>query len=181
MKRCLIVVDYQTDFVTGALGFDAALPLDNRIARKIKEYRKNGDDIIFTLDTHSSDYLETYEGRRLPVAHCIRDTEGHSLFGMVGKTRAQSDRIFCKNTFGSDDLYTYLKKTAYLSIELVGVVTNICVIANAVLAKTAQPETDIAVDTSCVASDNECLNEAALQVMESLQIKMINKGDGENG
>ena len=181
MKRCLIVVDYQIDFVTGSLGFEAALSLDNRIAKKIEEYRTSDGDVIFTLDTHSSDYPETYEGRHLPVAHCINGTDGHGLFGMVGKAKAQSDRIFCKNTFGSDDLYVYLKKTAYSSIELVGVVTNICVVSNAVLAKTAQPETDIIVDASCVASNDQYLNEAALRVMESLQIKITNKGDGENG
>lgn len=181
MKRCLIIVDYQVDFVTGSLGFETALTLDDRIAKKIEEYRTNGDDVIFTLDTHDSNYLETYEGRHLPVAHCINGTDGHSLFGMVGKVKKQSDRIFRKNTFGSDDLYEHMKKTKYSTIELVGVVTNICVIANAILAKTAQPETDIVVDASCVASNDKKLNEAALKVMESLQIQIINNGGEENG
>lgn len=181
MKKCLIVVDYQVDFVTGSLGFEKALSLDSRIARKIKEYRASGGEVIFTMDTHGGDYLTTNEGRHLPAAHCISGTQGHNLFGTVGKAKEQSDRIFCKNTFGSDDLYEHLKKTAYSSIELVGVITNICVISNAVLAKTAQPETDIIVDASCVASDDENLNEAALRVMESLQIQIINNGGDENG
>lgn len=181
MKRCLIVVDYQVDFVVGSLGFEKALSLDNRIAKKIEAYRTSGDDVIFTLDTHGLNYLETYEGRHLPVAHCINGTDGHNLFGMVGKAKKRSDRVFCKNTFGSDDLYAYLRKTEYSSIEFVGVVTNICVIANAILAKTAQPETDIIVDASCVASNDEKLNKAALQVIESLQIQIINKGGEENG
>lgn len=181
MKRCLIVVDYQNDFVIGSLGFKAAELLESRIAEKTEEYRTNGDDVIFTLDTHGFNYLETYEGKHLPVKHCINGTDGHSLYGKVGKIKAESDRVFLKNTFGSDDLYMYLKKNIYSSIELVGVVTNICVISNAVLAKTAQPETEITVDASCVASNDEYLNEAALRVMESLQINITNKGGKENG
>ncbi len=176
MKKCLIVVDYQNDFVTGALGFEKAVALDSRIVDKIETYRANCDDIVFTLDTHNSDYLETYEGLHLPVKHCISGTNGHRLFGKVAQVRDDSDRFFHKNSFGSDELYTYLKNAHYSSIELVGVVTNICVISNAVLAKTAQPEIDVIVDASCVASNDKFLNEAALRVMESMQIKITNKG-----
>lgn len=76
MKKCLIVVDYQVDFVTGTLGFEKAVELEEIISQKIIDYRKNGDEIIFTFDTHKADYAETYEGRHLPVAHCIEETEG---------------------------------------------------------------------------------------------------------
>lgn len=176
MKKCLIVVDYQEDFVTGSLGFAKARELEERIAEKIRQYHAEEEsDVVFTLDTHEGDYLSTYEGRHLPVAHCIRGTEGHELFGAVGAECSEKDLIFCKATFGSERLYEYLTDIPYDEIELVGVVTNICVISNAVLAKTAQPETEIIVDASCVASNDEELNEAALKVMESLQITVINR------
>lgn len=181
MKKCLIVVDYQEDFVTGALGFPEAKLLEDRIVKKIQSYRKGGDDIIFTLDTHGEDYLRTCEGRNLPIPHCIAGTAGHRLYGAVGENRRESDYVFPKGTFGSDVLYTHLKETPYASIELVGVVTNICVISNAVLAKTAQPETEIIIDASCVASNDPDLNTAATAVMESLQMKIINKDGVHNG
>lgn len=179
MKRCLIVVDYQNDFVSGSLGFDRAAELDTRIAEKIKIYRANGGDILFTFDTHEQNYLQTREGRYLPVEHCIIGTSGHELYGNVHKNRIETDRCFCKTTFGSDELYEYLKTVPYDCIELVGVVSNICVISNAVLAKTAQPETDIIVDAGCVASNDDALNTAALNVMESLQIQVINRKEGK--
>lgn len=173
MKKCLIVVDYQNDFVSGSLGFLEAKELDDRIADKIKKYHENEDDVIFTFDTHNADYLKTREGCYLPVEHCIKGSEGHYLYGKTGESMGAEDRCFEKHTFGSDALYEYLKKSMYDSIELVGVVTNICVISNAVLAKTAQPETDIFVDATCVASSDTELNNAALKVMESLQIQIV--------
>ncbi len=173
MKKCLIVVDYQNDFVTGSLGFDKAKELDRRIAAKIDLFRKNGDEIIFTFDTHSKDYLKTYEGKNLPVEHCIEGTEGHKLFGETAKAKSDGDRCFYKSSFGSAELFEYLKNNHYSSIELCGVVSNICVISNAVLAKTAQPEIDVFVNSNCVASNNEGLNSAALEVMKSMQIKII--------
>lgn len=180
MKKCLIVVDYQNDFVTGSLGFAKAIDLESRIADKIDEYRKNGDDVIFTFDTHGENYMQTREGKFLPVEHCIADTNGHKLYGIVGEKCLEGDRCFCKSSFGSDELYEYLKGSNYSGIELVGVVTNICVISNAVLAKTAQSEIDVTVDASCVASNDDAMNEKALDVMEGLQIKVINRNGGES-
>lgn len=177
MKKCLIVVDYQNDFVTGALGFPGAVALEDRIVEKIQSYRAAGDDVMFTFDTHTSQYLLTQEGRKLPVPHCIGGTEGHKLYGKVGQSCDAEDWCFIKYTFGSDAMYDFLKQNRYTSIELVGVVTNICVISNAVLAKTAQPETEILVDARCVASNDDRLNEKALDVMESLQITVTGRGE----
>ena len=129
--------------------------------------------MIFTLDTHGEDYLSTYEGRHLPVPHCVEGTAGHELFGAVGEARAPGDRVFCKGSFGSDALYTHLRETPYRSIELAGVVTNICVISNAVLAKTAQPETEVLVDARLVGSNDPALGRAALDVLESLQVRVV--------
>ena len=175
MKNCLIVVDYQNDFVSGALGFPEAAALDEKIAAKIARYREAGDDVMFTFDTHTPEYLLSREGRYLPVPHCIRGTEGHNLYGKVGESVDTEDWCFVKYTFGSDALFDFLKQNRYGKIELVGVVTNICVISNAVLVHTAQPETDVTVDASCCASNDPVLHEKALDVMESLQIEVVNR------
>lgn len=170
MKKCLIVVDYQQDFVTGSLGFAGAEALDERLAARIADYRAEGGDVIFTMDTHGEDYLASQEGKKLPVPHCIAGTWGHAFHGAVGQAKRDGDRIFLKGTFGSDELYAFLRENPYDQIELAGVVTNICVIANAVLAKTAQPETEIVVDAALTASNDKNLHEAALKVMESFQV-----------
>jgi nicotinamidase-related amidase len=173
MPKCLIVVDYQNDFVCGALGFAGAEALDGAIAEKIGEYRANGDTVVFTFDTHGGDYLETQEGRNLPVPHCIEGTDGHELYGETAKAALPSDRRFRKPAFGSGELYEFLKATPFESIELVGLVSNICVLSAAVLAKTAQPETPVIVDSACTAGPDPALHEAALKVMEGLQISVI--------
>lgn len=181
MNSCLVIVDYQNDFVNGSLGFNEAKKLERNIVNKMNEYRENGADIIFTLDTHYSDYLTTQEGRMLPIEHCISGTDGHRLYGEVGRTKTVSDKTFEKNTFGCEKLYEHFKRNKYQSIDLVGVVTNICVIANAILAKTALPKAHIAVDAACTASNNRELHNAALRVMESLQIKILNREEKQNG
>lgn len=173
MKRCLIVVDYQNDFVTGALGNKAAAALDEGIAARIRAARKQGEDVIFTLDTHEENYMTTREGRYLPVPHCIRGTEGHSLYGQVAAARQEGDRVFCKETFGSGDLFDYLRTSGYEAVTLCGVVTNICVISNAVVAKTALPGADVAVIAGLCASNDASLHQKALDVMASFQIDII--------
>jgi len=173
MSKCLIVVDYQNDFVDGSLGFPGAELLERGIVDKIRHYRKSGDEVIFTYDTHYDNYLNTLEGKNLPVVHCLKDTDGHKLFGAVADEIKNTDRAFIKNTFGSDELLLYLKTREFSSIELVGLVSNICVLANAVLAKTAQPEAKIIVDAGLTASFDANLHEAALKVMSGLQIEVV--------
>ncbi len=175
MQRCLIVVDYQNDFVSGSLGFAGAESLDALIVRKIQKYRARGDAVVFTFDTHDADYLKTQEGRNLAVPHCVERTEGHRLYGETSQQLRDGDLRFFKRTFGSDELFAYLKATPFARIELVGLVSHICVIANAVLAKTAQPETPIVVDADCTASHDPNLNRAALDIMIGLQIRVTRK------
>lgn len=174
MKRLLTVIDYQNDFVTGSLGFPKAQTLDGKIAALIRDYRASGDTVAFTFDTHYSDYLSTSEGKKLPVPHCIDGTDGHKLYGETAKLMRPDDPVFAKNTFGSDKFYEFIKQNKFDKITLVGVVSNICVISNAVLAKTAAPEAEITVDAQCVASNDESLGESALAVMQSLQINIEN-------
>lgn len=170
----LAVIDYQNDFVSGSLGFEKAKSLDSKIAALIRDYRASGDTVAFTFDTHYSDYLSTSEGKKLPVPHCIDGTDGHKLYGETAKLIQPDDPIFIKNAFGSDKFYEFIKQNEFNKITLVGVVSNICVISNAVLAKTAAPETEISVDAQCVASNDESLGESALAVMQSMQINIEN-------
>ena len=185
MKRLLIVVDYQNDFVDGALGFEGAELLDERIARKIDEYREAGDNVCFTLDTHHKDYLETQEGRKLPVVHCIEGTHGHELYGEVAARIHDTDSVFMKPTFGSAALFERLAKRQavamelgtlpFESIELVGLVSNMCVLSNAVMARAACPDVPIIVDAACTAAPDAAMNEKALDIMEGLQIRVDNR------
>lgn len=171
MKRLLIVVDYQKDFVDGALGFPGAERLAGPIQAKMEAYRRAGDEVAFTFDTHGPDYLNTQEGKRLPVPHCIRGTEGWNLFGPLNVQ--PGEKIFQKETFGSAELFDYLRANAYESIELVGLVSSICVISNAVLAKAAQPEARIVVDSACTDGLDKELHAAALRVMAGVHIDVI--------
>ena len=171
--KCLIVVDYQVDFVSGTLGNPDAAALDAGIAARIRRARENGEDVIFTQDTHGVDYMSTREGRYLPVPHCIRGTEGHGLYGEVAGERRTEDAVFCKETFGSKELFAHLQQKGYSTIELCGVVTNICVISNAVLAKTALPEADVSVNAALCASNDASLHRKALEVMSSFQVDII--------
>ncbi len=134
-KRCLIVVDYQKDFVDGSLGFEKAVTLDHGIAEKIRLYHSRGDDVMFTLDTHNDDYPTTQEGKNLPVPHCIAGTPGHRLFGETAACRQKQDMVFFKPSFGSMEMLCYLRTHPYQEIELVGVVTNICVISKPCCAR----------------------------------------------
>ena len=178
MNRLLIVVDYQIDFVDGTLGFPGAEALAGPIAQRIQEYRENGDDVVFTFDTHDIDYLETQEGRKLPVAHCIRDTEGWDLYGAVAEAARDKDEFFCKPTFPSLELGQWLEECEYAQVELCGLVSHICVLSNAVMAKAALPEAEIVVDAALTASYDPVLHEKALDVLEGLQVTVLNRKEG---
>lgn len=185
MKRLLVVVDFQNDFVDGALGFPGAEKLDGPIAEKIRAYYDRCDEVVFTLDTHRRDYLETQEGRNLPVEHCIEGMPGHQLYGEVAALADRATAVFEKPTFGAEELFEWLRTAQraagelsmppFESIELVGLVSNICVISNAIVAKTACPEVPIIVDAACTASFDAALNEKALDVLEGLQVQVINR------
>lgn len=170
VKKILVVVDYQNDFVNGALGFEGAELLDEAICRKIEEYR--GSEVVHTLDTHTESYPETQEGRLLSTAHCIKGTEGHKNYGKTAEM-LKGTRAFEKPCFGSWELGEYLRAGGYDRVELCGLVSYICVLSNAVIAKTALPEAEIIIDTRCTAGFDMELHKAALAVMEGLQIKVL--------
>ena len=173
MKKALVVVDYHIDFVNGALGFAGAELLDPIIVEKIEKCRKDGGKIIFTLDTHTEDYLNTAEGQKLPVPHCIKGTEGHRLFGKVAECMSPEDKKIEKPSFGSLELIDVLRSENFDEVELCGLVTDICVVSNAVLAKTALPEARVVVDSKACASFDKDKHNAALEVMKSVHVDVI--------
>ena len=142
MKRLLVVVDYQNDFVNGTLGFDGAELLEEPIIELVKSYERNGDEIVFTKDVHGKDYADTEEGKNLPISHCIVGTGGEEFYGGV-KRLASRHVIFEKNTFGSARLGTYLLSRHFDVIELCGLDFSICVLANAIIAKSSCPDAHI--------------------------------------
>lgn len=180
MSRLLVVVDYQKDFVDGSLGFKKAESLEKGIYKKVSEYLNNGDKVLFTYDTHEEDYLKTREGINLPVVHCVDGSEGHSLYGSLKNFEGDERVIFLKKkSFGisplaMEEIKENLKEVPE-SIELVGVVTNICVISNAITFQAQYINTDIIVDASLCASFDDNLHEKALDVLEGLQIKVTNR------
>lgn len=173
MKKLLLVVDYQKDFVDGALGFPGAEALDGPIAQKIAQYRADGGDVAFTLDTHGEDYLNTQEGRKLPVVHCRKYTLGWSIYGETGKARQEGDKVIEKPAFPSLELGAWLREQGYDQIELVGLVSYMCVLSNAVIAKAALPEAEIIIDASCAAGPDPDLHHKALELMRTLQMTVI--------
>lgn len=177
MNRYLFVIDYQKDFVDGALGFPGAEKLDEGIAAKVRAYGKG--HVLFTRDTHFENYLETREGRNLPAVHCIQGTPGWECYGETARALAEVEAAAIdKLVFGMD--VTDPATAAVLpeqadEIELVGLVSNICVVSNAVVLQSRYPEATIVVDAACTASFDKGLNEKVLDVLQGLQVKVINR------
>lgn len=172
MKRLLVVVDFQNDFVCGSLGFEKAKELEKVILEKINEYKN--DDIIFTLDTHENDYLSTIEGKHLPIKHCIKGTSGHEIYGKI-KEISKNYPCIEKETFASKELLHFIENRpfTYESIEICGLVSDICVISNAIIAKAASPKSKILVDKKATSSANLQMQEMVFKVMQNLHIEVI--------
>ena len=168
--RYLIVVDVQKDFVDGALGTKEALAIIPRVKEKVKEYRERGDRIIFTRDTHEADYLRTNEGKHLPVEHCIRGTDGWELYDGIYDNEGV---IIDKPTFGYLDWSKHIEASEELSIELIGLCTDICVASNALIIKAAFPDADVSVDSSACAGVTPETHNAALSTMKMCQIEVV--------
>jgi len=172
MKKLLVVVDYQKDFVDGALGFSGAEGLEKPILERIESYVVAGDEVIYTLDTHLTNYLETTEGKHLPVEHCILETEGHGLYGGL-KEALKEKRGILKYTFGSMALGRYLEENHFEEIEFCGLVSNICVLSNMVIAKAASPESKIFVNRKLTGSFDETMQEKAFDILKNLHMHLM--------
>lgn len=171
----LIVVDMQNDFIDGALGFDGARPIVDRVAKRINHHRIAHHPILFTYDTHGDEYLQTEEGRHLPVVHCVKGTPGWQLYPEIATLVESEDMRFEKPTFGSLEMAQWFARHANefapdVRIELTGLVSNICVLSNAVMLKTALPNARIIVNTAATASFDEELQARAYDVLRGIHI-----------
>ena len=170
MTKLLVVVDMQNDFVTGPLGTPEAKEIVKKVKARIDQAVKNKEGIAFTRDTHTKNYLNTQEGKKLPVEHCIRQTNGWEIEKSL---QVPAANVFDKDTFGSLDLAHYLLMTPYDEVELIGVCTDICVISNALLIKAYLPELKITVNRSCCAGTTPENHENALRAMQQCQIEIF--------
>ncbi len=173
MKNILIVVDMQVDFIDGSLGTNEAIKILSNVRKKIEEFE---GVVIFTRDTHLENYLDTQEGKNLPVKHCIQHTNGWQihpeLADLVGPY------IYDKYSFGGKDLPKYIENLnpehEQLKITLIGLCTDICVISNAMILKAFYPEALIKVDASCCAGVTVDTHKIALEAMKMCQIQIEN-------
>lgn len=173
MKKFLIVVDMQKDFVDGALGTKEAVSIVPAVVEKIKSF---DGEIIVTYDTHSENYMETSEGINLPVPHCIKGTDGWQLDSNVAAAlKGKNYTTVEKLTFGSINLPEVIKQSAKgenFTIELIGLCTDICVVSNALILKANFPEAEISVDSSCCAGVTPDSHTAAITTMKMCQINI---------
>lgn len=183
MRKLLVVVDYQNDFVTGTLGFPKAAGLDEGISKLVQSYLAMGDYVLFTYDSHDENYLQTREGQALPTPHCVEQTAGWRLYGKT--------QFLCCETCNSGQLFQIFKHSFGMppaelihfaeqienvkEILVVGVVTHMCVLSNAIMLQAQWPEAQITIDASLCASFDDVLHEKALDIMEGLQMKVINR------
>ena len=175
-KRFLIVVDMQNDFIDGSLGTAEALAIVPAVVERIRAARAAGETVLATLDTHAENYLETAEGRKLPVKHCIRGTEGWRIRPEIDEALGDALRVE-KPTFGSVRLPELIREQAGdadgLAIELIGLCTDICVVSNALLLKANFPEAAVSVRRACCAGVSPATHEAALQTMACCQVEVV--------
>ena len=178
MKRALIVVDYQKDFVDGSLGFLQSEAIATEIYPLVAKAVKNGDFVVFTKDTHYENYLETREGKFLPVVHCIKGTPGHALYGELAvfeETVHPNVVVLEKETFGSDKLRSVIEEAFSgepAVIEFCGVVTNICVLSNVVMCQTHFKNAEIIVHEDATAALGD-MQHHSIEVLKGLGVKVI--------
>ena len=173
MRKILVVVDMQNDFIDAALGSADAVAIVEPVKEKIRSYP--AEDIYVTMDTHGEDYLQTQEGKYLPVEHCIKGTDGWQIREDIEDLLTDDAKIFEKPTFGSTELAESLhtlSENEEIEIEMVGLCTDICVVSNAMLLKAFMPEVKISVDAACCAGVTLEKHAAALETMRSCQIQV---------
>lgn len=169
MKKLLVLIDFQNDFIDGSLGTKEAQDIVPKVIEKLATYVRN--ERLATQDTHFEDYLTSQEGQNLPVIHCQNGTQGWEI---RKEAQVGFQRVFKKNIFGSVELAEYIRNENVDQVELIGICTDICVVSNALLIKSFAPEVKISVDASCCAGVTPESHRAALETMKSCQINVIN-------
>ena len=174
MKKILIVIDMQNDFIDAALGTPEAVKIIEDVKEMIRSYPM--ENVIATMDTHGENYMETQEGKYLPVPHCIKGSEGWKIRPDIAALLTGA-KIYEKPTFGSTAMAADLKALSEeekIELELIGLCTDICVVSNALLLKAMMPEVPISVDAACCAGVTPGKHLAALETMRSCQVQVIN-------
>ena len=166
MKKTLIVVDMQNDFIDMALGTKEAAAIVPMVKEKIELYAKNGDEIIFTRDTHGENYMDTPEGKKLPVPHCIKETNGWEI---ADGLYVEGSKIIDKPNFG----WPHWNSEDLCDVEIIGLCTDICVVSNALIIKATFPDANVTVDSRCCAGVTPESHDAALLTMKMCQIDVI--------
>lgn len=170
MNKVVVVIDMQNDFVDGSLGTTEAQKIVPHVKTEVEAAQKAGASLVFTMDTHGKNYLETQEGKNLPVEHCIQGTKGWQIIDTLQSYVKSAVAVVEKPTFGSKDLPDLLAD--YDEIELMGLCTDICVVSNALMLKAFYPEKSVSVVSSCCAGVTPESHEAALKTMQMCQIKI---------
>lgn len=170
MKKALVVVDFQNDFIDGALGFEKAKGLKERILKLLSEFK---GDVIFTFDTHNKDYLQSKEGKNLPILHCLKDSVGWQMPDEFSPFLQKATKIFEKNTFGSLDLALFLRQKQYEQIEFCGLVSHICVFHNIILAFNSALNTKLILHKNATASFDEKLEHHAFELLKAFWVEFI--------
>ena len=170
MKKVLIVVDMQKDFIDGALGSPAAQKIVSAVKDRIAEYIVNGDTIIYTKDTHDDNYMNTNEGKHLPFPHCIGGTEGWEIPSDI---YVEGCKVILKPAFGFINWTSVSELADADEIELVGLCTDICVMSNAIILKALYPETKVAVKKNCTAATSDTAYNASMTIFNSCQVDLI--------
>ncbi len=174
--KCLVVVDMQNDFVSGALGSQDARAIVQNVVERVQRAVDDGEEIVFTRDTHQKNYLQTQEGSKLPVPHCIAGTDGWELIPEL-RPYAEGRLVLDKPTFGSRQLGEALvqlnEQERLEQIALIGLCTDICVISNAMVAKAFLPETPLVVEAACCAGVTPESHENALRALEVCQVNVV--------
>ena len=176
-NKLLVVIDMQHDFIDGSLQSQEAIAIVPKVVEKIKGW---DGDLIATLDTHGADYLDTNEGKHLPVTHCQVGTQGHEWPAEIAAAFDEKDRqplVIVKHTFGSTSLPEKILSNQYDYVEFIGLCTDICVVSNVLLTKAFCPEIDIVVDASCCAGVTPESHKAALTTMKMCQIEVIGEAN----
>lgn len=169
MKKLLVVVDMQNDFVTGCLGTKEAQEITGDVAEYVKDF---DGEVVFTRDTHGEDYMNTQEGKKLPVPHCMKGSEGWEVVPEL-KAFAEKVKVFDKPTFGSTELAEYVKAGNYDEVTIIGVCTGICVLSNALLIKAFNIEVPVKVIANLCACVTPDTHETALNAMATCQVEVV--------
>lgn len=173
-KNVLAVIDMQNDFIDGALGTKEAQAIVGNAAEYIKKSINDSAEVVYTRDTHFENYMDTQEGKNLPVPHCIKGTHGWEICDELKALQSPDTRIFDKLTFGSVELAAYLKGIEGLeSVTLIGLCTDICVISNAMVIKANLPEVRITVVENCCAGVTPQSHKNAVEAMKMCQVAVV--------